>query len=123
MNASQRKLAMASADRLREELNRGACQTIYDEADSVFRSSQIPLDWLAQCEYMRNQLGKWRSFNSQMREKFGIPLTIVASGPAVFSSGNYQVEVIWHLNGGRAELFSLSLEGNGRHLKVPPPLA
>ena len=120
LNASQRTLVGRSVDQLREAFNRGNCQTIYDEADPVFRLAQLPPEWLAQCEHIRNTLGTWRSFDLQMHGKLGIPLTVIAGGPAVFATGDYQVKTTWHLNGGRAQLFSLLLNGGGQQIKIPP---
>jgi hypothetical protein len=121
VNASQRALITQSTDQLRAAFNQGACQDIYDRADAVFRLAQDPEAWMTQCEQMRKTLGAWQRFEPQLRGKFGIPLTVVASGPAVFGAGDYRVVATWHLNSGRAQLFSLFLKGGGFQMRIPPP--
>ena len=112
------KLALAGAAGLREAFNRGACRQIFDDADEVFRVSQT--DWLDVCERMLKRLGWWRSFHTQLRRTDGVPIRVVVYGEAEFAKGRYQVETVWHFDRGRAELFSLILQGGGEQIQIPP---
>jgi len=111
------KLALAGAAGLREAFNRGACRQILDDADEVFRVSQT--DWLDACERMRKRLGRWRLFDAQLRPTDGVPIRVVVYGDAEFVKGRYQVETVWHFDRGRAELFSLILQGGGEQIQIP----
>ena len=111
------KLALAGAASLREAFNRGVCREILDDAHEVFRISET--DWLDVCERMRNRLGWWRSFHTQLRRANGVPLRVVVYGDAEFAKARYQVETVWHFDKGRAELFSLILRGGGEQIQIP----
>ena len=113
------KLALEAVASLREAFNGGACQHIFDEADEVFRISQPETEWLEICERMHRNLGWWRSFQPQLDRTPSIPLRVVVYGQAEFAKGRYRMETVWHFDRGRAELFSLVLQGNGEQIQVP----
>ena len=108
-------LALAGVSRLREAFNRGACQSIFDEADLVFRLRQSQKAWLSECERLRRNLGSWRSFQAHLAHGPGVPLSVVVYGQAEFARGRWRartrLETVWHFDRGRAELFSLFLDG------------
>jgi hypothetical protein len=108
--------ALDGVKRLREAFNQGACQSIFSEADPVFRLRQSPQDWLNECQRMRRELGRWQSFQAKLQHSPGIPLRVVVYGEGRFSRGRRHLETVWHFDRGRAELFSLYLDGT----RVPP---
>jgi len=108
-------LALAGVSRLRDAFNRGACQSIFDEADLVFRLGQSQQAWLSECERLRKKLGLWRSFQAHVTHGPGVPLSVAVYGEAEFADGRWrtrtQIGMVWHFDRGRAELFSLFLDG------------
>lgn len=114
-------MALAGAASLREAFNQGACQRIFDDADEVFRISQIQTEWLELCERMCKNLGLWRSFDAQWGHAHCVPLRVVIYGEAEFAKGRYHVETVWHFDKGRAELFWMVLECDSEQIQIPPP--
>ena len=104
-------LALNGASRLREAFNRGACQSIFDEADPVFRLSHPRQAWLDECERMRRRLGLWLIFRTNVEHGPGVPLSVVVRGEGEFVVSQWRtranVVTVWHFDRGRAELFSL----------------
>ena len=126
-------LALEGVSRLRDAFNLGACQSIFDEADLTFRLLQSQQAWLSDCERLHNELGSWRRFQTHLRHGPGIPLSVVVYGEAEFAGRRLRerthVETVWHFDRGRAELFSLYLNGEAiprllqpreRYLDPPP---
>ena len=111
-------LAWAAVSRLRDAFNRGACQSIWDEADPVFRIREPQQAWLSECERMRNKLGAWQSFQGHSKHSPGVPLSVVVYGEGEFarSHAHTHLETVWHFDRGRAELFSMNLNGEA----IPP---
>jgi hypothetical protein len=114
-------LALDGVSRLREAFNRGACQSIFDEADLVFRLRQSQQAWLSECERLREKLGSWRSFQAHLAHGPGVPLSVVVYGEAEFAKRATQtrLETVWHFDRGRAELFSLFLDGDAIPMRSP----
>src|SRR5690242_10026766 len=108
-------MAREGIKRLREAFNRGACQSIFDEADLSFRLRQSRQAWLDKCADLRRKLGMWRSFEAHVAQSRGVPLSIVLDGEAEFAGGrasvHEKVQTVWHFDHGRAELFSMHLNG------------
>jgi hypothetical protein len=116
----QSKVAIAATDEIRKKLNQGACESIYESSHTHFKS-QPGKDWIAQCEDIRARLGDWQTFTIELTIVCGGPEEIVcADGNAQFMNGLRKVELIWLLNGDRAELFSLHLENGGQTIQAPP---
>jgi hypothetical protein len=130
-------LALDGVSRLREAFNRGACRSIFDEADRVFRLSRPRQAWLNECERMRKRLGLWLIFRTDVEHSPGIPLSVVVRGEAEFVVSQWRtranVVTVWHFDRGRAELFSLFWDAGparpmgswpsdprNRHLDPPP---
>jgi len=111
-------LALVAVSRLRDAFNRGACQSIWDEAAPVFRIREPQQAWLNGCERMRQKLGAWQSYQAHSKHSPGIPLSVVVFGEAEFARGraHTHLETVWHFDRGRAELFSLDLNGEA----IPP---
>jgi hypothetical protein len=78
-------LALAGVSRLRDAFNRGACQSIWDEADLVFRIREPQQAWLSECERMRKKLGAWQSFQAHSKHGPGVPLSVVVYGEGEFA--------------------------------------
>ena len=66
----QKVLTAAAVDRLRAVFSAGACQSIYDKADQHFRS-QTEVDWLYECNRLRDNLGIWHRFDIHSTEAYG----------------------------------------------------
>ena len=116
-------LALADVSRLRGAFNRGACQSIFDKADQVFRLRQSQHAWLSECERLRKKMGSWQSFRARVEHGPGVPLSVVVFGEAEFANGRWrtrtQVETVWHFDHGRAELFSLFWNGETIPMRAP----
>jgi hypothetical protein len=97
--------------RLRDAFNRGACQSIFDDADPVFRLIRSRQAWLDECERLRDRLGLWVIFRTNVTHSTGVPLSVTVYGEAEFATGRWRtranVVTVWHFDRGRAELFSL----------------
>ncbi|MGA3023505.1 MAG: hypothetical protein ABSF98_01910 [Bryobacteraceae bacterium] len=121
LDAIHRGLAMDAVSRLGEALNRGACQSIYDDASEVFRQLEPLAAWESECERIRAALGLWESFSTRAAFATG-PSTVLVDGTAVFAKGRRRLDTTWSLEHGSARLFSLYLEGaGGRPTMVPAP--
>jgi hypothetical protein len=115
-----RRAAVASLNRLREALNGGACQAIYEEAAEVFRDRLSRQDWMLRCEEIRASLGFWKNIEvreTQTWENF----TVHVEADARFANGAYRLRTAWQLENGRAHLFTLDLDGDGRQIHIPSP--
>ncbi|HET9319165.1 MAG TPA: hypothetical protein VFO27_05305 [Bryobacteraceae bacterium] len=117
-------LALDGVSRLREAFNRGGCQSIFDEADLVFRLRQSQQAWLSECERLREKLGSWRSFQAHLARGPGVPLSVVAYGEAEFAKSRWRahmrLETVWYFDRGRAELFSLLLDSEAIPIRSWP---
>src|SRR6516162_1933996 len=104
-------LVLNGIARLRDAFNRGACQSIFDDADPVFRLIRSRQAWLDECERPRERLGLWVIFRTNVTHSTGVPLSVTVYGEAEFATGRWRtranVVTVWHFDRGRAELFSL----------------
>jgi len=114
-------LALAGVASLREAFNQGACKIIFDDADEVFRISQPETDWLELCGRLHKSLGWWRSFQARLDHTNAVPLRVVVYGEAEFAKGRYHLWTVWHFDWGRAQLFSMALQGTREQIVIPPP--
>ena len=80
-------LVLNGVSRLRNAFNRGDCQSIFDEAELVFRLSRSQQAWLDECERMRKKLGSWRNFQKYLEYGPGVPLSVMVYGEAEFARG------------------------------------
>lgn len=104
-------MAMKGVDTLREQFNRGGCELIFDQADVAFRYRQSKQTWLEKCKELRRRWGTWRSFAAHVERRTGVQLSVAIGGAAEFVNGRVPVETTWHFDHGRAELFSLNVNG------------
>lgn len=114
-------LVLNGVGRLRDAFNQGACQSIFDEADPVFRLTWPRQAWLEECKRLRERLGLWTSFQTNVTHSPGVPISLAAYGEGEFAIGRWRtranVFTVWHFDRGRAELFSLFLDaGPARRL-------
>jgi hypothetical protein len=107
LNDAQRTQALTAMGRLRDQFNRGACQSIYDAAGAGFRS-QPSEDWLRECARLQDELGSWTDFRAKETEGFGKQQIIVfIYGLAVFQKENQQFEINWILSEEGARLHAI----------------
>jgi hypothetical protein len=116
----RRSLALDAVNRLGDALNRGACQSIYDEASTVFQQLESSAAWRDGCERMRASLGTWKSFSARAAFATGTSAVLV-DGTVVFAKGRCHLGTTWRLENGRARLFSLYLLGPGGPMTIPEP--
>ncbi len=78
--------SLEAVERLRQALNRGQCQAIYEEASEPFRRLESLDDWMADCAQIRNSLREWRSFSvPHVDARPGFEATSLESLPAASS--------------------------------------
>ncbi|HXI42941.1 MAG TPA: hypothetical protein VNH18_18400 [Bryobacteraceae bacterium] len=133
---SREALALDGVSRLRDAFNRGACQSIWQEADPLFRLREPQQEWMSKCDRMRQKLGALQSFQVHLRHGPDVPISIVVYGEGEFARGRScaptYLETVWHFDQGRTELFSLYLNGEaipapswplkpGERYQDPPP--
>jgi hypothetical protein len=118
-NGPRTRLAVESANRLQEQFNNRACDSIFDDADVAFRLLQSREEWLYQCKRIRDRLGRWQSFAPTTKEHLGVPFPTVVEGEAVFTAGDGYVQTVWHLENGRARLFSFYVRCGGEQTTMP----
>lgn len=119
---AQQTLAMDAVHKLRDDLNTGACQSIYDRAADFFRS-QPAEDWAIQCEHLEEKLGNWRSFHISYTERCaGSGLVICIGGSADFANGRKEMSVAWLLENRRAQLYWIALKQDQSHWMYIPSL-
>jgi hypothetical protein len=118
LKGAAREAALAAVGNLRNLLNTGGCQEIYDQADESLRRGDSPEDWLRQCERMREKLGTWQSFDAERAVVLGGTQAQV-EGPAVFSKGAGRGLTIWVWNDGHPRLTYLSLQARGETASLP----
>jgi hypothetical protein len=72
---------------------------------------------------MRQRLGSWQGFQAHVAHGPGVPLSVAVYGEAEFANGRWRtrakVETVWHFDRGRAELFSLFLNGETIPMRAP----
>jgi hypothetical protein len=116
----QRVLTANALNKLRVVFSAGACQSIYDNASQYFRS-QTEVDWLYQCNRLRQSLGAWQSFQIRSTTTYRAPEQFVlVEGSAIFAKASRQFGVTWLQDTGGARLYLLSLEENGQWKQIPP---
>ena len=120
LDEPNRRAAVAGLNRLREALNSGACQAVHEEAAEGFRGLVSRQDWMLRCEEIRSRLGSWKNFEVRSTRAWG-NFTVLVSADARFVNGVYRMRTVWQLENGRAYLFTLDLEGNGRQIHIPSP--
>jgi hypothetical protein len=130
----QKALTSSAVSHLRDEFNRGACQSIYEEAGVGFRF-QTSEEWRRECEMLKNELGSWKSFEVKITEGFAKhdhDVFVLIFGVAEFEKANQQVEVNWILNDKGAEMQWIGLRlrddqiwmqipDRSRHRWIDPP--
>ena len=120
LNGVLRGLALDGVKRFGEALNRGACQSIYDDASVVLQGLEASAAWRHECERMRETLGSWESFRLRAVVATG-PSTVLVDGTAVFAKGPCHMGTTWNVENGRARLFSLYLLGPAGVTTIPAP--
>jgi hypothetical protein len=115
----QKVLTAAAVDRLRAVFSAGARQSIYEKADRHFRS-QTEVDWLYECNRLRDNLGIWQRFNIHSTEAYGTSKRfILLEGSAVFAKMERRLGLTWRMGKGSLQLESLSFEENGTWREIP----
>jgi hypothetical protein len=117
-NPKYASMAVDAVARLRESFNSGNCGLIYRAASEPFRERESQEAWLKTCERLRADLGSWMDFSVRSTRTWQ-SFTVLVDGAASFSTGSYNLRTTWLLQNGRANLFSLYLQGAGRELVVP----
>lgn len=112
LNDAQKAQTLTAMGRLRDQFNRGACRSIYDDGSAGFRSQ--PVDhWLHECATLQNELGSWTGFQGKDIEGFGKgPVVVFIYGQAEFQKENPQFEFNWVLSEKGACLHSIRLRKN-----------
>jgi hypothetical protein len=83
-------LVLNGVGRLRDAFNQGACQSIFDDADPVFRLIRSRQAWLEECKRLRERLGLWIIFRTKVTHNPGVPLSIVVYGEGEFAIGRWR---------------------------------
>jgi hypothetical protein len=92
-----------------------------DDAIRAIQLLQSLEEWSNRCEQMRGKLGVWKSFDAKYSEGSQTPISVSAYGQALFTTGvSYHLGVVWHLNGGRAQLFRMVLQRKSESILIPP---
>ena len=118
---AQRKLALDATETLREDLNNGACQSIYIESSTFFRT-QSPEEWKSQCDKLRKTLGTWQSFNLSLAEFFDDSPILFTRGPAAFANRTTEISTGWRLDHGTAKLNQIDIKQDEEHwTNIPVP--
>jgi hypothetical protein len=116
----QRVLTANALNKLRVVFSAGACQSIYDDASQYFRS-QTEVDWLYQCNQLRDSLGAWQGFQIRSTTTYGAPKQFVlVEGSAAFAKASRHFGATWLPDTAGARLYSLSLEEDGKWKQIPP---
>ena len=115
-------MALPGTEQLRKQWNNGACEAAYNGASASFRSQSL-LDWLSQCEHLREKLGVWQSFVSQEATTCGgsVRSTVCLDGVALFGGNRYDVIIGWIVENRQPRLFYLSLAQNEKAIETMPP--
>ena len=121
MTGAARTAAVAAVEHLRNLLNDGACQAIYEEASEGFRRLKPQRDWLRECEDNRTKLGTWQAFDAQRVDTLEAlqGKHALADGRAVFAKGAGQANTGWLWNGGHPHLMYLRLRAGGEAVNLP----
>jgi hypothetical protein len=122
IDGAQRAAVLAAVDQLRNFLNAGACQAIYDRAADSLRRGESARDWLRDCGQLREKLGIWETFDPSHAETYGFGKRgedAIVEGPALFSSSIGSIVVNWQRNGNSFLLVGLSLETKGDIITLP----
>ena len=107
---AQRAQAVAATEHLRMNLNRGACESIFDGASDGFQT-QRHSEWISKCDEIRRTFGGWKSFSVHQASLCGAPGVLVCiEGPAAFDSRNAKIHITWLLENGAAALDFIGLE-------------
>jgi hypothetical protein len=122
LSDAQKAVVIAATNHLQDQLNRGACQSIYDESSTGFHS-QTPKDWLRECTMLQSELGAWNSFQPKYTDGNGERvLVVLVYGQAEFEKEKQQVEINWILNEKGAQLLMLGLRrrDDEQWIQIPP---
>ena len=117
---ARRDRAIAAANDFVAALNRGACQSIYDDASSVFREMEPAGQWMHECAQMRDQLGRWEGTSVRQITSGGAGVTVLR-GSMQFEHGTYGLQMDCMEERGRARLFLLELDGGTHGFVEPTP--
>jgi len=119
----QRTLAVDAVNRLRNALNSGSCQSIYEQAGALFRAQPLG-GWMSQCSEFRDTLGSWQTFSASSAQRCGggpSEVIVCVRGTAGFVMGTKEVDVAWVLDNERTQLMWISLRQNeDTWVQMPP---
>ena len=121
-SGKQPGLATQAALSLGREFISGTCQSVFElTEDSRSNNERTRRNWIDGCEQIRAVAGACRGINvDSVRLLPGDPTAFLVVSEVVTGHGTYRLESYWHLNHGRAELYALELEGDGKRIAIPP---
>jgi hypothetical protein len=118
-NTERKVRILQASDQLRERWNGSSCAVIYQQAAVGFRSLLLR-DWLSQCEFLKAELGVWKSIESDDVTICGDPSVVCLDGTAIFGNGRYGVEAAWMMEDNKPKLLYLSFSQNGNLIEEAP---
>ena len=117
----ERTLTVDAVQQLRRDLNVGACQHIYDSGAQFFRFQTFE-DWRAECEYLRDTLGTWLTFDASRAEGYAQNniRIILMEGLGGFQNGGKRLSVSWIVGNGQVELREIRVALDPNHWVSAP---
>ena len=113
------RLAISGIEKLRQALNAGECESIYDAAIDDFRRSEEKQDWLTKCGRIRDKWGRWDAFTAAYWYKPD-DIAVAVEGRAAFQKGDCSIHVVWILDHERVRLRWLFLNAGSAQIEAPP---
>jgi hypothetical protein len=116
----EKTAAAAAAEKLRVNLNNGACPAIYAEAAETFRRLEKPAAWQNACDLLHKRFGDWRVVKLDDRSFSGNSVVVTINAPEEFTSGLHSILIVWQIVSGRpARLLRLGYQMDGRWVHIP----
>jgi len=120
VNNDRKVLIRQASDQFRERWNDSGCALIYQQAAAGFRSQPLR-DWLSQCEFLKAELGVWKSIDTdEVTICEGTGGVVCLDGTAIFGKGRYGVEATWMIKDNKPNLLYLRFSQNGKLIEEAP---
>jgi hypothetical protein len=120
VNNERKVRILQASDQVRERWNDSGCALIYQQAAVGFRSQPLR-DWLSQCEFLKAELGVWKSIEAdEVTICEGTGGVLFLDGTAIFGKGRYGVEAAWMMKDNKPNLLYLSFSQNGNLIGEAP---
>ena len=122
--AAERKAVVASAENLRDLVNRQACDLVYNQTERIERLRE---EWVRGCKDLQMQLGVWTRL-TQLTAYCNAPRRdsprLRVDGQAEFASGDghlesYRFRSYWDVNNNSGVLIDMRLEGRSKQIAIP----